>query len=120
MPTHACAQVAREGFVVFFSETFDALFRLCADNDTNVQNAVQFLDNLVKVCVCVCVLSWVAGVRGVCHAFVYACACPSTPPPCTQTTRFPTSHHAPRRTLSRPRRTSAWRASSRGCATTCV
>ena len=42
-------QVAREGFVVFFSEVFDAMFRLCADSETNVQNAVQFLDNLVKV-----------------------------------------------------------------------
>lgn len=44
-----CVQVAREGFVVFFSEVFDAMFRLCADSETNVQNAVQFLDNLVKV-----------------------------------------------------------------------
>jgi hypothetical protein len=35
--------------VVFFSEVFDAMFRLCADSETNVQNAVQFLDNLVKV-----------------------------------------------------------------------
>jgi vacuole morphology and inheritance protein 14 len=45
----AVGQVAREGFVVFFSEVFDAMFRLCADSETNVQNAVQFLDNLVKV-----------------------------------------------------------------------
>lgn len=45
----AAAQVAREGFVVFFSEVFDAMFRLCADSESNVQNAVQFLDNLVKV-----------------------------------------------------------------------
>lgn len=36
--------------MVFFSEVFDAMFRLCADSETNVQNAVQFLDNLVKVC----------------------------------------------------------------------
>jgi hypothetical protein len=42
-------QVAREGFIIFFSEVFDAMFRLCADSETNVQNAVQFLDNLVKV-----------------------------------------------------------------------
>lgn len=34
---------------MFFSEVFDAMFRLCADSETNVQNAVQFLDNLVKV-----------------------------------------------------------------------
>jgi hypothetical protein len=48
VPVAVC-QVAREGFVVFFSEVFDAMFRLCADSETNVQNAVQFLDNLVKV-----------------------------------------------------------------------
>lgn len=35
--------------MVFFSEVFDAMFRLCADSEINVQNAVQFLDNLVKV-----------------------------------------------------------------------
>jgi hypothetical protein len=49
---HAAAlvlQVARDNFIVFFSEVFDAMFRLCADSETNVQNAVQFLDNLVKV-----------------------------------------------------------------------
>jgi hypothetical protein len=40
--------VAREEFVIFFSEVFDAMFRLCADSEQNVQNAVQFLDNLVK------------------------------------------------------------------------
>jgi vacuole morphology and inheritance protein 14 len=43
------AKVAREGFIVFFSEAFDAMFRLCADPEANVQNAVTFLDNLVKV-----------------------------------------------------------------------
>ncbi|WIA13429.1 hypothetical protein OEZ85_007009 [Tetradesmus obliquus] len=42
------AKVARDNFIVFFSEVFDAMFRLCADSETNVQNAVQFLDNLVK------------------------------------------------------------------------
>jgi vacuole morphology and inheritance protein 14 len=42
-------QVARDGFIIFFSEVFDAMFRLCADSESNVQNAVQFLDNLVKV-----------------------------------------------------------------------
>ncbi|GAX78869.1 hypothetical protein CEUSTIGMA_g6308.t1 [Chlamydomonas eustigma] len=42
------AKVARETFISFFNEVFDAMFRLCADSETNVQNAVQFLDNLVK------------------------------------------------------------------------
>lgn len=35
--------------MVFFHDVFDALFRLCADSEANVQNAAQFLDNLVKV-----------------------------------------------------------------------
>ena len=43
------AKVAREGFMMFFHDVFDALFRLCADSEANVQNAAQFLDNLVKV-----------------------------------------------------------------------
>ena len=43
------AKVAREGFMIFFHDVFDALFRLCADSEANVQNAAQFLDNLVKV-----------------------------------------------------------------------
>jgi hypothetical protein len=30
-------------------QVFDAMFRLCADSDSNVMNAVTFLDNLVKV-----------------------------------------------------------------------
>lgn len=42
--------------MVFFHDVFDALFRLCADSEANVQNAAQFLDNLVKVsstcCLC--------------------------------------------------------------------
>ncbi|KAL0018783.1 hypothetical protein WJX77_010592 [Trebouxia sp. C0004] len=42
------AKVAREGFMIFFHDVFDALFRLCADSEANVQNAAQFLDNLVK------------------------------------------------------------------------
>lgn len=42
------AKVAREPFIIFFNEVFDAMFRLCADPESNVQNAVQFLDNLVK------------------------------------------------------------------------
>lgn len=43
------AKVSREGFIAFFPEAFDAMFRLCADSEANVQNAVAFLDNLVKV-----------------------------------------------------------------------
>ena len=43
------AKVARECFMIFFHDVFDALFRLCADSEANVQNAAQFLDNLVKV-----------------------------------------------------------------------
>ena len=35
--------------MIFFHDVFDALFRLCADSEANVQNAAQFLDNLVKV-----------------------------------------------------------------------
>mmetsp|Transcript_2306 Transcript_2306/g.5914 ORF Transcript_2306/g.5914 Transcript_2306/m.5914 type:complete len:925 (+) Transcript_2306:104-2878(+) len=42
------AKVAREPFIIFFNEVFDAMFRLCADAEANVLNAVQFLDNLVK------------------------------------------------------------------------
>eukprot|EP00798_Chlamydomonas_sp_ICE-L_P022232 gene22232-29299_t len=42
------AKVSREPFIIFFNEVFDAMFRLCADSEPNVQNAVQFLDNLVK------------------------------------------------------------------------
>ena len=29
-------------------QVFDAMFRLCADSESSVQSAVQFLDNLVK------------------------------------------------------------------------
>ena len=43
------AKVAREDFIPFFSEVFEALFKLCADAERNVQNAAQFLDNLIKV-----------------------------------------------------------------------
>lgn len=43
------AKSAREGFVEFFPEVFDATFRLCADAEPNVQSAIQFLDSLVKV-----------------------------------------------------------------------
>eukprot|EP00201_Polytomella_parva_P000025 CAMPEP_0175039508 /NCGR_PEP_ID=MMETSP0052_2-20121109/630_1 /TAXON_ID=51329 ORGANISM="Polytomella parva, Strain SAG 63-3" /NCGR_SAMPLE_ID=MMETSP0052_2 /ASSEMBLY_ACC=CAM_ASM_000194 /LENGTH=479 /DNA_ID=CAMNT_0016301383 /DNA_START=141 /DNA_END=1576 /DNA_ORIENTATION=+ len=48
------AKVARSGFVIFFPEAFDALFRLSADSESNVQNAVQFLDSLVKDVVTAC------------------------------------------------------------------
>lgn len=40
--------MAREAFISFFPEVFDALFKLCADTEPNVQNATSFLDNLVK------------------------------------------------------------------------
>ena len=43
------AKVAREDFTPFFPEVFEALFKLCADSERNVQNAAQFLDNLIKV-----------------------------------------------------------------------
>jgi vacuole morphology and inheritance protein 14 len=43
------AKVSREAFVAYFPSVFDALFRLCADSEPNVQNAAQFLDNLIKV-----------------------------------------------------------------------
>ncbi len=42
------AKVARESFIVFFQDVFDALFRLCADAEPNVQDAAQFLDSLIK------------------------------------------------------------------------
>ncbi|KAG1654361.1 hypothetical protein FOA52_011295 [Chlamydomonas sp. UWO 241] len=42
------AKVARDTFLCLFNDVFDAMFRLCADSEPNVQNAVQFLDNLVK------------------------------------------------------------------------
>ena len=42
------AKVARDEFVVFFNDVFDALCRLSADVDPNVQNAAQLLDKLVK------------------------------------------------------------------------
>ena len=42
------AKVAREAFVPYFPSVFDALCRLSADNDSNVQNAAHLLDRLVK------------------------------------------------------------------------
>ena len=43
------AKSTRDSFLQVFPEVFDALFRLCSDADTNVQNAASFLDNLCKV-----------------------------------------------------------------------
>ena len=43
------AKVTREDFMPFFDDTFDALFRLCADTDSAVHQATVFLDNLMKV-----------------------------------------------------------------------
>ncbi|KAK9805928.1 hypothetical protein WJX73_005859 [Symbiochloris irregularis] len=42
------AKVARDDFMPHFPDTFDALFRLCADNDSAVHQATTFLDNLMK------------------------------------------------------------------------
>lgn len=43
------AKVTRESFMPFFSDTFEALFRLSADMDSAVQLATTYLDNLLKV-----------------------------------------------------------------------
>ena len=43
------AKVAREDFMPHFLDTFEALFRLCADADQAVHQATSFLDNLLKV-----------------------------------------------------------------------
>jgi hypothetical protein len=48
-PPLAQAKSTRDSFLQVFPEVFDALFRLCSDADTNVQNAASFLDNLCKV-----------------------------------------------------------------------
>eukprot|EP00212_Chloropicon_laureae_P006337 CAMPEP_0197497126 /NCGR_PEP_ID=MMETSP1311-20131121/49256_1 /TAXON_ID=464262 /ORGANISM="Genus nov. species nov., Strain RCC856" /LENGTH=81 /DNA_ID=CAMNT_0043042765 /DNA_START=11 /DNA_END=252 /DNA_ORIENTATION=+ len=42
------AKVARDDFVVFFNDVFDALCKLSADVDPNVQNAAHLLDKLIK------------------------------------------------------------------------
>lgn len=42
------AKIAREGFIVFFNEVFDALCMLSADTDSKVQNAALLLDRLMK------------------------------------------------------------------------
>lgn len=44
-----CAQVVRGDFIIFFNQIFDALCKLSADSDTNVQSAAHLLDRLVKV-----------------------------------------------------------------------
>ncbi|CAO2829981.1 unnamed protein product [Amaranthus hypochondriacus] len=42
------AKVVRGDFIVFFNEIFDALCKLSADSDANVQSAAHLLDRLVK------------------------------------------------------------------------
>lgn len=39
----------RGEFIVFFNKIFDALCKLSADSDANVQSAAHLLDRLVKV-----------------------------------------------------------------------
>ncbi|KAK3242703.1 PtdIns(3,5)P(2) sythesis regulation factor, partial [Cymbomonas tetramitiformis] len=41
-------QVGRDSFIMFFNDVFDALCKLSADADPNVQNAAHLLDRLVK------------------------------------------------------------------------
>lgn len=43
------AKVVRGEFIVFFNQIFDALCKLSADSDANVQSAAHLLDRLVKV-----------------------------------------------------------------------
>ncbi|XP_077236032.1 protein VAC14 homolog isoform X2 [Tasmannia lanceolata] len=42
------AKVVRGDFIVFFNQIFDALCKLSADSDSNVQSAAHLLDRLVK------------------------------------------------------------------------
>ncbi|CAL5215232.1 unnamed protein product [Lathyrus oleraceus] len=42
------AKVVRGEFIVFFNQIFDALCKLSADSDANVQSAAHLLDRLVK------------------------------------------------------------------------
>ncbi|GMH20341.1 hypothetical protein Nepgr_022182 [Nepenthes gracilis] len=42
------AKVVRGDFIVFFNQMFDALCKLSADSDANVQSAAHLLDQLVK------------------------------------------------------------------------
>ena len=46
---HASLQVVRGDFIVFFNQIFNALCKLSADSDPNVQSAAHLLDRLVKV-----------------------------------------------------------------------
>lgn len=50
----ALLQVVRGDFIVFFNQIFDALCKLSADSDANVQSAAHLLDRLVKV-ITICV-----------------------------------------------------------------
>lgn len=45
----AAPQVVRGDFIIFFNQIFDALCKLSADSDANVQSAAHLLDRLVKV-----------------------------------------------------------------------
>ncbi|KAG6759502.1 hypothetical protein POTOM_035983 [Populus tomentosa] len=42
------AKVVRGDFIIFFNEIFDAICKLSADSDANVQSAAHLLDRLVK------------------------------------------------------------------------
>ncbi|KAK4754500.1 hypothetical protein SAY87_002604 [Trapa incisa] len=42
------AKVVRGDFIIFFNQIFDALCKLSADSDVNVQSAAHLLDRLVK------------------------------------------------------------------------
>lgn len=42
-------QVVRGDFIIYFNKIFDALCKLSADSDANVQSAAHLLDRLVKV-----------------------------------------------------------------------
>ncbi|KAK4256409.1 hypothetical protein QN277_009279 [Acacia crassicarpa] len=46
---HNIAKVVRGEFILFFNQIFDALCKLSADSDANVQSAAHLLDRLVKV-----------------------------------------------------------------------
>ena len=55
------AKVTREGFMPFFADTFEALFRLSADMDSAVHQATTYLDNLLKVCLMFLIRNTVEG-----------------------------------------------------------
>lgn len=42
-------QVVKGDLIVFFNQIFDAVCKLSADSDANVQSAAHLLDRLVKV-----------------------------------------------------------------------